>query len=72
MKTFEEFANNESCSTESYPPPEYLVQPHKGETGFFMVKAEFDKFRNRKKKRNNKKFSPSINWSFADEKRTSS
>lgn len=68
MKNFEEFVNEGNGSTESYPPPEYLVQPHAGETGFFMVKAEFDKLSHRKKKRNNKKFSPSISWSFADEK----
>ena len=33
--------------TDSYDPPTYLVQPAKGDTGFFLVKAEFDKRKKR-------------------------
>lgn len=29
--------------TDSYPPPEYLVEPAKNDTGFFLVKSAFDK-----------------------------
>lgn len=44
---------------ENYEPPKYVVQPHKGETGFFLVKKEFEKMKNR--------FSPGISYSYADE-----
>lgn len=67
MRTFTEFINEDKGHTDTYPPPEYLVQPHAGETGFFMFKAAFDKMRSKRKKTNNS-FSPRIEWRFADEK----
>lgn len=48
-----------SGEIENYDPPKYVVQPHEGETGFFLVKKEFEKMRNR--------FSPGISFSYADE-----
>lgn len=33
--------------TDSYDPPKYLVQPAKGDTGFFLVKAAFEKRKKR-------------------------
>lgn len=44
---FEDFSKNvpKGGETESYPPPKYLVQPAKGEKGFFMFKRAFDKRR---------------------------
>ena len=62
MKKFKQFS--EIGSTESYPPPEYLVEPHKGEKGFFLFKSAFDKL---KKDRKKNIYSPSISWRFADE-----
>ncbi len=34
-------------STDSYPPPEYLVQPAEGDKGFFLFKNAFDKMKKR-------------------------
>jgi len=62
MKNFKEFSTK--SSTDSYPPPDYLVQPHTGEKGFFLFKSAFDKLR-KNKKRN--EYSPRISWRFADE-----
>jgi hypothetical protein len=36
------FAEFEQGSTESYPPPKYLVQPASNDTGFYMFKKAFD------------------------------
>lgn len=47
-----------SGDTESFDPPEYVVQPAENDTGFFLVKKEFEKMRGR--------FSPGISFSFAD------
>jgi hypothetical protein len=33
--------------TGTYTPPEYLVQPAKGDKGFFMFKHAFDKMKKR-------------------------
>lgn len=67
MKNFNDFINEGKDSTSSYPPPEYLVQPAKGDKGFFMFKAQFDAIKD-KKKTNKKKFTPKIQWKFADGK----
>jgi hypothetical protein len=64
MKNFDEFSKPGRGTTDSYPPPEYLVQPHKGEKGFFLFKAAFDKLRKNKDKNS---YSPSISWRFADQ-----
>lgn len=48
----------ETGTTDSYAPPEYVVQPQKGETGFFLVKKEFEKMKRR--------FTPGIHFSYAD------
>jgi hypothetical protein len=66
MKNFKTFIS-ESGNTENYPAPEYVVQPAKNDTGFFMFKAQFDKLKD-SKKTNKKRFSPRITWRFADEK----
>jgi hypothetical protein len=52
IKLFEEFEKTQETKnkpkkkkrgeTDSYPPPEYLVQPAKGDKGFFMFKKAFD------------------------------
>ncbi len=44
---FEEFSKDtvKSGETDTYPPPKYVVQPAKGEKGFFMFKKAFDKRR---------------------------
>ena len=34
-------------TTDSYPPPEYLVQPAEGDKGFFLFKNAFDKMKKR-------------------------
>jgi hypothetical protein len=34
-------------TTDSYPPPEYLVQPAKGDKGFFLFKHAFDNMKKR-------------------------
>ena len=34
-------------STDDYDAPEYVVQPAKGDTGFFMFKNAFDKMKKR-------------------------
>lgn len=56
IKLFEEFEKTQtrkkpkkkkSAETDSYTPPEYLVQPAKDDKGFFMFKKAFD---NMKKK----------------------
>lgn len=58
INSFEEFNINESkkkkkkakktgAETESFESPEYVVQPAKGETGFFMFKKAFDKMKRR-------------------------
>jgi hypothetical protein len=51
---FEEYDNlpqkkkkKKSGETDSYPPPEYLVQPAKGDKGFFLFKGAFDKMKKR-------------------------
>jgi hypothetical protein len=60
IKMFEEFQQEESLkkkkkskkktkgeSIEDYPAPEYVVQPAKGDKGFFMFKAAFDNMKKR-------------------------
>jgi hypothetical protein len=58
INNFEEFSMNESkkkkkkakkseADTDSFESPEYVVQPAKGETGFFMFKKAFDKMKRR-------------------------
>ena len=43
---FEEFkVSPPRGETDSYPPPKYVVQPAKGDKGFFMFKKAFDKRR---------------------------
>lgn len=52
IKKFEDFKKEElpkrkkkltnKGETESYDPPKYVVQPAKGDKGFFMVKKAFD------------------------------
>jgi hypothetical protein len=49
IKLFEEFEKTlpkkkkkKRGETESYAPPEYLVQPAKDDKGFFMFKKAFD------------------------------
>lgn len=68
MKNFKDFINEGKDSTSSYPPPEYLVQPAKGDKGFFMFKAQFDALKSKNKKVDKKKFTPKIQWNFADGK----
>jgi hypothetical protein len=62
MKKFKRFA--ERGTTDSYSSPEYLVQPHSGEKGFFLFKSAFDKLRKGRKKN---EYTPKISWKFADE-----
>jgi hypothetical protein len=57
IKLFEEF--KKSGETDNYPPPKYLVEPHKGEKGFFMFKRAFDK---KKKRFDTGYFSTTVNW----------
>ena len=66
MKNFKEFLLEKDGSIENYPSPEYIVQPHAGEKGFFMFKSQFDVMKSKKKKDKNK-FTPHIMWKFADE-----
>lgn len=58
IKLFEEFQEelekkkkkkkkSKGESTEDYPAPEYVVQPAKGDKGFFMFKDAFDKMKKR-------------------------
>jgi hypothetical protein len=51
IQLFEEFENKlkkkkteqpKRGETDSYPPPEYVVQPAKDDKGFFMFKKAFD------------------------------
>jgi hypothetical protein len=43
IKNLPKFENFEkSGETDSYPPPEYLVKPAPGDTGFYMFKKAFD------------------------------
>lgn len=45
---FEDFSKNtDKSEITNYEPPKYLVEPAKGDKGFFMFKRAFDK---RKKK----------------------
>lgn len=64
VKSFKSFAKR--GETDSYPPPEYVVQPAKNDTGFFMFKAAFDKLKEGGKK-DKKSYNPKISWRFADE-----
>lgn len=66
MNDFQDFLMEKDGSIDNYSPPEYLVQPHSGEKGFFMFKNQFDAMR-AKKKKDKKKFTPHIMWRFADE-----
>ena len=59
IKMFEDFHSEKNLNpkkkepkkgegeTESYPPPEYVVQPAKGDKGFFMFKKAFDSMKKR-------------------------
>ena len=53
IQNFENFLNEkkkaeiQSSETDSFEPPEYVVQPAKGEKGFFMFKHAFDKMKKR-------------------------
>lgn len=59
LKKFKEFKNETNPGdTSTYPPPKYLVQPAKGEKGFFMFKDAFDK---RKKRFETGYFSTTVN-----------
>ena len=66
IKMFEAFQASKKGETDSYDSPEYVVQPAPNDKGFFMFKSEFDKLKDSKKK-NKKKYSPSISWRFADD-----
>lgn len=56
---FEQFVQKmKDAATENFEPPKYVVQPQKGDTGFFLVKKEFEKMKRR--------YHPSISYSFAD------
>ena len=69
IQLFEEFSLNEEkkkkkkkapdagADLDNYEPPEYVVQPAKDDTGFFIVKKEFEKMK--------KRFSPGISFSYA-------
>ena len=60
LKTYKDFKKNK-CNpgeTDSFKAPEYLAQPHEGETGFFMFKKAFD---NMKKRFETGYFSTTIN-----------
>jgi hypothetical protein len=67
MKNFKDFINEGKDATSSYPPPKYLVQPAEGDKGFFMLQAQFDALNGKNKKADKKKFTPKIQWKFADE-----
>ena len=65
IQLFEEFVSKKpkkvkDANIENYSAPEYVVQPAKNDTGFFLVKKEFEKMK--------KRFSVGVSFSFADEK----
>ena len=41
FKTYDEFVDK--ASIDAFEPPEYVVQPAAGDTGFALVKAHFNK-----------------------------
>jgi hypothetical protein len=47
QKTPKKRRKKERGTTDSYPPPEYLVQPAKGDKGFFLFKHAFDNMKKR-------------------------
>lgn len=42
-KYTQNFSEFDSADTENFPPPEYLVKPAKGDKGFTLTKASFNK-----------------------------
>lgn len=42
MKKSKKNKSTKFANIENYKAPEYVVQPHEGETGFFMFKKAFD------------------------------
>ena len=62
IELFESFSKkkkiNKGADTDNYDAPEYVIKPAKNDTGFFMLKKEFDKAKT--------KFVPRAKWKFAD------
>lgn len=68
LNNFHEWLLESRGDTSAYEPPKYLVKPAEGDKGFFMVKAQFDALKGGKRdSKSKKKFSPKIEWKFADE-----
>ena len=66
IKQFEDFLlekkkskSTKDADIDNFEPPKYVVQPAEGDTGFYLVKKEFDKMK--------RQFTPGVSFSFADQ-----